>query len=287
MAQINDHIVLLTFDDNYVDQSINLILSILKQHPAGVSFVCLCPTLSPANAETLMSVVRPLRLICYNHTPIIPTTNWPACTMFRLFAPWLLDSEIHKVVYLDSDMLCTGSLQALFDADPVCLAMCNEIAGNIFAEQQQCITAYLPYEIYCNAGMCVMNLDSFRSLYSFDSFVELLLQHQKDLHFPDQDFLNFFLRDNTVILNGFSYNFQPYEFKGSRYYKQALANCKLIHFSFMKPWFYKTDLYLIQLYLRYSDYPPMIRKTKTARRKSMLHSVVRFTRPVRSWLFDR
>ena len=40
-----DSIILLTFDDNYLDQSVNLILSVAKYHPSGVSLVCTCPAL--------------------------------------------------------------------------------------------------------------------------------------------------------------------------------------------------------------------------------------------------
>lgn len=90
----HDHVILLTFDDNYVDQSINLILSILKYHPGGVSFLCLCPVLSAENQRTLLSSAYPIRLICYEHTPFISTRNWPACSIFRLFPPgfWITRS---------------------------------------------------------------------------------------------------------------------------------------------------------------------------------------------------
>lgn len=282
----HDHVILLTFDDNYIDQSINLILSILKYHPDGVSFLCLCPVLSAENQRTLLSSAYPIRLICYEHTPFISTRNWPACSIFRLFSPWLLDNQIHKVLYMDSDILCCGNIQPLLDAAPACLAMCSELGGNISPMQQQNITKYLPIEVYCNSGVCVINLDAFRQLYSFDSFVTLFLQHQADLQYPDQDFLNFFLRDQTVILNGLVYNFQPHELWGSPLYRRALRSCKLIHFSYCKPWRCRSELFLIQLYLRHSEYPPMIRRVKSVRWKSVfhIHSITHFPQLLRLWL---
>lgn len=286
-ASFSDHdrIVLLTFDDNYVDQSLNLILSILKYHPEGVSFLCLCPELTPENQNALLSAGCPVRLICYAHTPLISTRTWPACSIFRLFSPWLLDPQIHKVLYLDSDILCCGSIQALLDAEPPYLAMCSEISGNISPEQQPVITKYLPAEVYCNSGVCVMNLNAFRQQYSFDSFLSFLLAHYADLQYPDQDFLNYFFRDKIVILNGLLYNFQPHELWGSALYPQALRSCRLLHFSYCKPWRYRSELFLVQLYLRHSQYPPMIRKVKALRWKNALHihTLTHLPRYLRLW----
>ena len=285
----HDRVILLTFDDNYVDQSINLILSILKYHPSGVSFVCLCPDLSPENQNAVLSVNCPVRLICYAHTPFIHTRKWPACSLFRLFSPWLLDSGIDSVLYLDADILCCGNIQALLDLKPAWLAMCNELSGNLSPDQQPTITNYLPAEIYCNSGVCVMNLDAFRREYSFGSFVELLLQHHEALQYPDQDFLNFFFRDKTVILNGLVYNFQPHEFWDSPHYPYILRISKLLHFSYAKPWSNKSELFLIQLYLKHSLYPPMIRKVKAVRWKNALHhhTITYLPRYFRLWRFRR
>lgn len=284
-----DRIVLLTFDDNYVDQSINLMLSILKYHPDGVAFVCLCPGLTEAHQQALLAVNCPVRLLCYDHTPVIPTRQWPACSMFRLFSPWLLDADIHRVLYLDSDILCCGSLQPLLDAEPDFLALCGEVSGNIAPEQQAVITRYLPTEVYCNSGVCLINLDAFRRAYTFDGFVALLNAHQAELQYPDQDLLNFLFRDRTVILNGLIYNFQPHELWGSPLYAQALRSCRLLHFSYRKPWRHRSELFLIQLYLRHSQYPPMIRRVRAVRRKSALHfhTITHFPRLFRLWLSQR
>ena len=281
----DDRVVLLTFDDNYVDQGINLILSILKHHPSGVAFVCLCPALSEENQRALMAVNCPLRLVCYDHTPLISTRTWPACSIFRLFSPWLLDDQIRKVLYLDCDILCSGNIQPLLDAEPAYLALCGELSGNVSPVQQQVITRYLPTEVYCNSGVCVINLDAFRREYSFDSFLELLLRHQEDLQYPDQDFLNFFFRDKTVILNNLIYNFQPHELWGSPLYPKILKSARLLHFSYSKPWRYRSELFLVQLYLRHSEYPPMIRKVKAVRWKNALHfhTITHLPRFFRLW----
>ena len=58
LFNINDNVVLLTFDVNYVDQSVNLMESIIK-HNKDVSFICLCTQLN----ETCMRVLMELSLI--------------------------------------------------------------------------------------------------------------------------------------------------------------------------------------------------------------------------------
>ena len=184
-----DHIVLLTFDDNYVDQTINLILSIAKYHPQNVSYICMCPPLRESNIKSLLCLKQGIQVNCYEYTPIIDSGKWPHCAMFRLFAAWLLEEKVEKVLYMDSDILCTGSLKKLFDTDVQYIAMCNEIGGNTV---DKLLRERMPAHIYCNSGVAVFNLETFRKEYSFNILCEALIDVKEKLVFPDQDFLNLF-----------------------------------------------------------------------------------------------
>ena len=279
------HIILLTFDDNYVNQTINLILSIMKHHPQDVSYVCICPKLSSSNIEAVLTLPQGIQINCFEVEPIMDTGKWPHCTLFRLFAAWLLDEDITRVVYMDSDILCAGNIKELLEFRPRYIAMCNEIGGNTQQPKQRPVLEYMPARIYCNAGVAVMNLQRIREEYSFSLILEELVKLKDKLPFLDQDFLNYFFCEKLDILNGLEYNFQPYELRGSMHYNRVVRRCKLIHFSARKPWTHKCELYMIKLYLKHSQYPPMVEICKGAFWKSCLHAVVRMNRPIQQWYY--
>lgn len=266
-----DSIILLTFDDNYLDQSVNLMLSVAKYHPSGVSFVCTCPVLKESSIDILMGLPIGVQVKCYDFALDLEMGRWALSAVLRLFSPWLLSEDIHRVLYMDSDILCCGSLRELFDTNVPCIAMCNEISGNTGKYQQDVIRPILPTHIYCNSGVVLFNLDYLRQNHSFNEVFSELLRRNGVFHYLDQDLLNVYFRDNLLVLNAFHYNFQPHELKGTPFFKNALKNCRLIHFSVGKPWLYKSRLYLMRLYLKHSSYPPMIAKVKKTVAKRILY----------------
>jgi len=286
-----DNIVLLTFDDNYLDQSINLMLSIAKYNPAGVSFVCVGPRLKDENIEVLLSLDLGIQVRCYDFSLDYQMGRWALSAVLRLFSPWLLSEEIHRVVYMDSDILCCGSLQDLFDTNVRCIAMCNEISGNVNKYQQEVVRKYNPTQIYCNSGVVVFNLDYLRVNHTFSEVFTALNRYNGILHYLDQDFLNIYFKGKIDVLNAFHYNYQAYELYGTKFYKRALNNCRLIHFSVGKPWLYKSKLVYIRLYLKHSEYAPMIRRVQKTYWQSLLYSPVRFVRhllsPIKRLLLSR
>jgi len=273
-----DHIVMLTFDDNYMDQSINLILSIAKHNPDNISFVCTCPVLKRENVAVLMDLTVGIEVRCYEFALDLQMGRWALSAVLRLFSPWLLNENISRVLYMDSDILCCGSLTDLFETEVRCIAMCNEISGNVSLIQQGNVRPYVPTRIYCNSGVVLFNLDYLRQNHSFHEIFTALMEINGKVVYLDQDFLNIYFQGKIDVLNAFHYNFQAYELRDTVFYKNALRNCRLIHFSVGKPWLYKTKLTYIRLYLKHSLYPPMIQRVKKTFWQSLLYSPVRTAR---------
>ena len=278
----HDNIVLLTFDDNYLHQSINLIRSIDVQHPKGVSYICICPPLKQESIDALMAVPCGIQLRCYEFTADFRSGRWSTCAVLRLFCPWLLEEDIHRLVYMDSDILCSGSIQDLFDMDVPCIAMASEISGNVSRERKETYRKEYPTKVYCNSGVVVFNLDYLRKVHTFEEFFNALSAMLGKYQYLDQDFLNRFFMGRIEYLNPYRFNFQAYEVLGSQMYEKALRDCRLIHFSVGKPWKYKTRLPLINLYLKYSHHGPMIDSVKSIRRKRILYSPIAFARSILS-----
>ena len=223
------NIVLLTFDDNYLDQSINLIQSIARHNSKNVSFICVCPPLRRENVETLLSIPEGVQLRCYEFTADFRSGRWSTCAVLRLFCPWLLEEDIHRVVYMDSDILCSGSIQDLFDMVVPCIAMAGEISGNVSRERKETYRAAYPTKVYCNSGVVVFNLDYLRYTHCFEEFFQTLSDMLGKYKYLDQDFLNRFFMDRIEYLNPYRFNFQAYEVLGSEMYAKSLRDCRLIH----------------------------------------------------------
>lgn len=277
-----DNIVLLTFDDNYLDQSINLILSIALYHPEGVSYICICPPLRRENIDALMAIPYGIQLRCYEFTPAFNSGRWSTCAVLRLFCPWLLEEEIHRLVYMDSDIQCSGSIQPLFDMNVNCIAMAGEVSGNVSPARAETYRRVCPTQVYCNSGVVVFNLDYLRKNHTFAEFYNELSNMLGKYTYLDQDFLNHFFLGRIEYLNPYQYNFQAYELLGNEMYKKALRDCRLIHFSVGKPWKYRTRLPLIRLYLKHSYHPAMIAKVKKVYWQRVLYSPIAFARRILS-----
>lgn len=262
-------LILLTFDDGYMDMSINLILSVKKHNTGDISFVCICPELKEENQKLLLELDVGIQINNYRINQPIHTGRWPVCAILRVFSPWLLSKNITRVLYMDSDILCTGSIQELFDLPVPYIAMCNEISGNVSETQWKTYREICPTQIYCNSGVVIFNLNQIREDYALDIVFEECCAMCNEYAFPDQDFLNIFFDGKIIYMNEFFFNFQAHELRKTPYYKKALRHCALIHFSVGKPWNYKSSLQLILLYLRHSQYPPMRKRVKLTAVKSV------------------
>ena len=265
----DDNIVMLTFDDGYIDQSINLMMSLVKNQTTGISFVCACLNLSDENIAKLLKLGIGVKIYTYEMLKSMNTGRWSPNILLRLFSPWLFE-DIDKLLYLDSDVLCIGNVGDLFDMDVDYVAMCNEISGNISESREAIYRNQYPTQIYCNSGVVVINTERIRREYALQEIFDSCCYSCEHYPYMDQDFLNVFFAGKINYINGFRYNFQAYELLDSVLYKKALKQSRLIHFSCGKPWNYHTDRRLIKLYLNHSGYDVMINRMKKVLRKNCL-----------------
>ena len=277
-----DEIILLTFDNNIVEQARNLMHSIRQHNDRKISFACMVYQLSEENMEKLLSSDFGVKLYHCELTVGLDSKAWPVVIFFRLLSPWVLEPEIQRVLYLDSDILCSGDLTDLFELEVPAIAMGNVIPANVAPDADMPIRRKLPTQIYCNSGVLVMNLDYFRGHFTPSGIVTELLEMAGDLLYPDQDYLNLRFQGHITYVNSFKYNFWPVDWLTDRQMLQdTLKNCRLIHFaSYPKPWNYMASIRMVSLYYRFTITPEMKRKMKRALFGSVLCIPVRQLRTV-------
>ena len=183
---------------------------------------------------------------------------------YRILAADLLPQDVRRALYLDGDIVCTGSLADLFATDlkgcPV--GMCLDTATSSIYSYNR--LGYPPHEGYFNSGVILFDLDAWRRENLTQCMLDYLSLNAKKLLVLDQDLINACLHGRVAHLD-FSFNVRTSYFnvfywikeEENNYYahdKQflpksgwpaLLAACKaprLVHFAWVtKPWHRECD----------------------------------------------
>lgn len=118
-------------------------------------------------------------------------------TYIRLFAPFYLDAEIDKILYLDYDIICTGNIIDFYNTD-----FSNKtIVG--------CPDFYLYNKSpnYINAGVLLINLKKYREITNVEVITKYINDNYDDLAYQDQDVINNLFVDE-ILLADTTYNYQ-------------------------------------------------------------------------------
>ena len=129
-------------------------------------------------------------------------------TYYRLFISKVLPESVHKIIYLDGDMIVRKSLDDLWNTDMTGYALG---AVHDMHEAYHCTSRRLPYQMeekgYLNAGMLLINLDYWREHECLSKFMKCVDENFEKLIMHDQDVLNVVLHNEVKWLPA-TYNFQ-------------------------------------------------------------------------------
>ena len=247
------HIVLCT-DNRYVMPTGVLMQSIGQNNTVAVHYhILVDEDFASDSREALTDVARKFGgecsfyVISRSFTADLPfgKVGMPAhvslATYYRLFLADVLPPDLHKVLYLDGDMIVRHSLQPLWDEplDGYAIAAVPDMSAPNNAKR-------LGINDYFNAGTLLVNLDYWRKKRSIESFGDFLQSRGNEVVLHDQDVLNVVFADAVRWLS-VTYNFQN-GFILSQPHKQYAArlqpdidSCKtdpaIIHYTvYNKPW---------------------------------------------------
>ncbi len=169
-------------------------------------------------------------------------------TYYRLIIADLLPQDIHRVIYLDGDIIVRKSLKELWNTnlDGVAVGTVTDMAEDKHDYKR---LGYDKKYGYFNAGVLLINLDYWRENNMKSVFFNLIANEPQRIVLHDQDVLNITLynkkKDLPFIYNtqsGFLHH-QKYTELGERYHdywpllKQAITDPVIIHYADkIKPW---------------------------------------------------
>lgn len=135
-----------------------------------------------------------------------------ALTYGRLLIPYLLPSDVEKVLYLDSDLVVTDDLGELWDTDLRQKALFAVRDRSAWVSSPGGLTNYRELGIpadakYFNAGVLLINLRKWREAKISERVFDYLRTHRAILQMNDQEGLNAVLFDDWGELP-FRWNWQ-------------------------------------------------------------------------------
>lgn len=169
---------------------------------------------------------------------------WGIYALYRFFLPKYLGSDVHKVLYLDCDVIVNSNLDELFEMDMHDKAIAGCIDPQTYSKE---VFTRLEYDFekkYICSGVLMMNLDYWRELGLSDRIIYFMKTNRDKLYFPDQDALNYLCYDNKIIIPA-EYGVQVSFLRDSRfliehidYLDKIIDNPKIIHYAGYAPWVY-------------------------------------------------
>lgn len=167
-------------------------------------------------------------------------------TYYNLCASSLLPESIHRIIYMDGDMIVNGDIRPLWELD-LKEMVCAQVIGAAYYDEEQYV--HLGYDkhygVY-NNGVVVYDFDKMRAMDFSRKAIQFISDNPEKVKWMDQDTMNALLYDKTLRLP-YRYNFQTLALTQERwqYYDNAFRMHVLeesnhpivIHYSgHVKPW---------------------------------------------------
>ena len=245
--------LLVTVDKNYIPPLQVMLTSLYMNNPGeDVELYLLHSKLQEKEMEPLeKQCVR----LGYKFFPVKIEDSWfaqapvtkqyPREMYYRLLAPCLLPQKLHRILYLDPDILVINSLKPLWETD---------MKGRLFAAAAHTGKTNLANNInqvrlgtthkYFNSGVLLINLDQGRKEILPEEVFRYAGEHAKELLLPDQDILNAVFGSRTLELDDYLWNYDARNY--STYLLRSggvcdmdwvMGNTGILHFcGKTKPW---------------------------------------------------
>ena len=188
---------------------------------------------------------------------VVKIENFPISVYYRLLAENVLPKDIDKILYLDADIIVRHNLRELWETNIInhaIGAVVNQSDGLKFWERLN----YPVSKGYFNSGVIIINLKYFRKHEIGKALLNFIINNQDALMMPDQDALNFVLKDAKIHLP-LRYNVQegfyrvPPTITDSKELEEAVADPYILHYTKEKPWDSKCNHPLKNIYYFYKQ----------------------------------
>lgn len=268
--------ILCATDDNYTPYCGIMLTSLLENNrDVETAIYILTDGISSENEAILRSLedkysckifILKVNADDFKDCPIDPETDHVSlAAYYRLALTSLLPASLHKILYLDCDMIINGPLSALYNTeiDNVACGVVKDEASMWNIHYNRLGVAKDTTHPYFNSGVLLINLDYWRKHNIQHQCMECITANKSRLAFHDQDTLNLVLAGKVKYLP-VKYNLQRElllqevfnEVSSSEQEEilQACKNADIIHYTgSSKPWVKGCKHPLAFLWLKYKS----------------------------------
>lgn len=242
----------LCFNDGYVPYANVTIKSIADSMPSSddVHIHIISDYLSDTH-KTLIERTAPEATVCFYIVNAddalfadLPVMTWSIYAWYRILLPQLLDKDVHRVLYLDCDVIVNNNLDELFtmDMESKSIAACLDIQA--YNPDHYKRLNYDSRLRYVCTGVLLMNLNEWRIKGLSSRIVDFAGTNRESIMWPDQDSINYVCREDKIILPSKYGVLVPF-FREKDFVNEHLAEMKeliekpaIIHYAGYQPWIY-------------------------------------------------
>ncbi|WP_430442128.1 glycosyltransferase [Providencia huaxiensis] len=195
-------------------------------------------------AEQYKTSIRVYLVDCEQLKSLPSTKNWSYATYFRFIIADYFSNQLDRMIYMDADIMCQGTLQPLLNIqfkDDEIAAVVPERDRNWWQKRADALGVPGIASGYFNAGFLVLNLVNWSKFDISTKAMDLLSQDtvKAKLSYLDQDILNMLLTGKVIYLDS-KYNTQysiNYELQKGKKENPITPETVLIHYiGPTKPW---------------------------------------------------
>ncbi len=142
----------------------------------------------------------------FDQAPV--TDRYPKTIYYRLLAHQYLPKQLHRILYLDADVLCINDVGSLYDTDLDGYLYASAIHTGLTGTTEVINKIRLQNfdaDGYYNSGVLLINLDLIRQQVHAEDIYEYIREHV--LLLPDQDVLNALYGKDIKTVPDQLYNF--------------------------------------------------------------------------------
>ncbi|MTC55709.1 MULTISPECIES: lipopolysaccharide 3-alpha-galactosyltransferase [Providencia] len=228
------------------------IASLLKNNPdIPFSFHIFTDFFDDAQAELFNQLALQYKtkikiyLVDCEQLKTLPSTkNWSYATYFRFIIADYFSDQLERIIYMDADIMCQGSLKEILDiqfSHDEIAAVVPERDSEWWKKRANALGIPSIEKGYFNAGFLVLNLASWKKNDISLKAMDLLSQDEvkSKISYLDQDILNMLLTGKVIYLDQ-KYNTQyslNYELQNGKKENPITNKTILIHYiGPTKPW---------------------------------------------------
>jgi UDP-glucose:(glucosyl)LPS alpha-1,3-glucosyltransferase len=233
-------------DSNYFLGMAVAIVSVLENNrDQALVFHVLTPAISEENAARLREIESryrtPIKVQIIDASIFDEFADFPSFSQYSaaIFTRLLIASTLHgitdKVLYLDADIVCQGSVAELtaIDIDDCVVAAVGDVGA---IAEKQISTLQLSARQYFNSGVLYINVENWMANDVWHHAVKAILASNKKFSFPDQDALNIVLDGRAKIIDS-KFNWMYDLFSETASKKRIAKDAVFVHFvGRLKPW---------------------------------------------------